>query len=393
MNETFDDDIVMTTEVTLTFTDGSGRERRVAMRSNRLTVGRDAANDLAINDSNLSRHHAVFETKGGSILVSDCNSRNGTMLNGNPILGAVEVFDGDVINLAGACEISVEVRKTAQKAPLSLSLPAIAAAAVALILLVAGVLFALFVGNKKPEFTSNGNANSKAGSRYNERHLSPTLQPTPTDGVPKNPEDESNQIVVAVKRVMSKVSKDSAPYISEAGLKDVKRKVEEYRGSSDLRERFRAAKRGCPEISAEAERISLRPALVLYAALAESEGQAGGNAITAARTMAPRLLSLRATFGTETANSTLLLIAAYPYPFNPVIGSQTRTPHPLAAKLVEIGGRKSTVETSEARTVWFLREKNAISEQAYDLVIRFLAIGVIAENPGRYGIDVEPVLC
>jgi hypothetical protein len=152
-------------------------------------------------------------------------------------------------------------------------------------------------------------------------------------------------------------------------------------------------KQGCAEISAEAERINLRPALLMYAALADSEGPSGSNPITAARRMSPRLLSLRATFGTETANSSLLLIAAYPYPFNPPIGSQTRTPHPLASKLVEIGGRRSTVETSEARTVWFLREKNAITDEAYEFVIRLLAIGVIAQNPSQYGIDAEPPLC
>ena len=109
--------------------------------------------------------------------------------------------------------------------------------------------------------------------------------------------------------------------------------------------------------------------------------------------MAPRLLTLRATFGTETANSTLLLVAAYPYPFNPPIGSQTRTPHPLASKLVEFGGRQSTVDTSEARSVWFLREKNGITAEAYDLVIRLLAIGIISQNPRQYGIEADPPIC
>ena len=385
----------MALEITLSFTDDSGRERCVVMRSNRLTIGRDAANDLVINDSNLSRHHALIENKRGSVHVFDCNSRNGTMLNGIPILGAVEVLDGDVINLGGTCEISVVLRRVIQKGSLSFPLPVITGAAVALILVVAGILFAVSLRNKPPKFSANGNSNAetKAKQPHKVLRLTPNLEPTPTDVGPENPEDESAQVTTAVKRVMSKLSKDNAPYISEAGLNDVKHKVEEYRGSTDLRDRFRAARQGCPEISVEAQRISLRPALVLYAALADSQGQAGGNALTAARRMAPRLLSLRATFGTETANSSLLLVAAYPYPFNPPIGSQTRTPHPLAAKLVEVGGRRSTVETSEARSVWFLREKNAITEEAYDLVIRFLAIGVIAQNPAHYGIDAEPLLC
>ena len=380
----------MAKEVTLSFTDHSGRERGVSMRSNRLTLGRDVANDVVISDSNLSRQHAVIENIRGSIQLSDCNSRNGTMLNGSPIVGAVEVFDGDVINLGGSCEISVALRRINSPSSRLFSLPVMASAAVALILAAAVILLALSVQNAPAKFS----ANTKTVDRPDkEPDPTPNVQPTPIDVPPEKSENQSDQIPKAVKRVMAKLSNDNAPYISEAGLNDVKRKVEEYRGSPDLRERLRAVKQGCPEISSEAQRISLRPALVMYAALADSEGQFGSNPITAARRMTPRLLSLRATFGTETANSSLLLIAAYPYPFNPPIGSQTRTPHPLAAKLVEVGGRRSTVDTSEARSVWFLREKNAITEEAYALVIRLLAIGVIAQNPQQYGIDADPPLC
>jgi hypothetical protein len=107
--------------------------------------------------------------------------------------------------------------------------------------------------------------------------------------------------------------------------------------------------------------------------------------------MTPKLLTLRATFGTETANSSLLLVAAYPYPFNPPIGSQTRTPHPLAARLTEFGGKRSVVDTSVARSVWFLREKNGISDEAYRLVVRLLAVGAIAQSPRRYGVEADPL--
>ena len=41
---------------------------------------------------------------------------------------------------------------------------------------------------------------------------------------------------------MSKLSNDNAPYISEAAINDVRQKVEEYRGSSALREKLRAMK-------------------------------------------------------------------------------------------------------------------------------------------------------
>jgi hypothetical protein len=191
---------------------------------------------------------------------------------------------------------------------------------------------------------------------------------------------------------MSRISTDDAPYISEAGLRDVTERIRAYRGSTALQERLRAMQRGCREIDSQAQSINLKPTLVMYAALAESE-QGGADPVATARQMMPKLLTLRATFGTATANSSLLLVAAYPYPFDPPIGSQARTPHPLYTQLVKAGGQKSTVDTSVARTVWFLREKNSISPEAYNLVVRLLAIGVIAQNPRQHGIDADPVLC
>ncbi|MGH9900617.1 MAG: hypothetical protein ACRD68_02135, partial [Pyrinomonadaceae bacterium] len=207
-------------------------------------------------------------------------------------------------------------------------------------------------------------------------------------GDPTSPD----QIRRAVNRVMGRISTDNAPYISEAGIRDVAERVKAYRGSSALRDKIRAMERSCGEITAQAQGINLKPPLVMYAAIAASE-KGGGDPVAVARQMAPKLLTLRATFGTETANSTLLLVAAYPYPFDPPIGSQTRTPHPLASKLVAEGGHKSRVDTSVARSVWFLREKGSLMPEAYDLVIRTLAVGVIAQNPNQYGVNTDPLLC
>jgi hypothetical protein len=44
------------------------------------------------------------------------------------------------------------------------------------------------------------------------------------------------------------------------------------------------------------------------------------------------------------------------------------------------------------RNVWFLHENQKLSPQAYDLVLRFLSIGAIAQNPRRYGIEAEPLI-
>jgi hypothetical protein len=147
----------------------------------------------------------------------------------------------------------------------------------------------------------------------------------------------------------------------------------------------------CSELAAVAQANSLKPSLLAYAAIANTGDS--GDPLQEARRMAPKLLTLRATFGSDTANSALLLIAAYPYPFNPAIGSQARTAHPLASKLVELGGRRSMEDTAVARSVWYLKEKNGIMPEAYELVVRSLAVGVIAQDPQRYGVNVDPLFC
>jgi len=381
-------------EVSLTFVDQSGRERQTVHRLGRLTIGRDQGNDLTIEDTNLSRTHAVIENVRGCIQVTDCNSRNGTTVNGHPLVGTVQLCDGDIVNLGGGrCDIKIGFPPLPAAPTLpGFSVPMLAGFAVALILAATGVLLAISVWERPAKSAAGENGTHKKDSGTRETGLStPTPTTTPADHFPlDSSENAKDQVARAVKRVMSKVSNDTAPYISEAGISDVQRRLEGYRGSQNLKEKLRAMKLACPQITTQAQRTNLKPALVMYAALADSED---GDPVTAASTMLPRLLTLRATFGTETANSSLLLIAAYPYPFNPQIGSQARTPHPLASKLMEFGGRRSTVDTSEARSVWFLREKNGITNDAYDLVIRLLAIGIIAQDPSQYGIDVDPLLC
>ena len=200
------------------------------------------------------------------------------------------------------------------------------------------------------------------------------------------------QVTQAVRRVMSSISTDNTPYLPASGARDVAAKVRAYSAASaQTAARLNAARRSCSDVSAQALRHNLKPSLVMYAALAASEG--GADPAAAARQMLPKLLTLRAIFGTDTANSALLMVAAYPYPFDPPIGSQTRVPHPLYVQLIASGGRRSKVDPAVARSVWFLREQNAIRPDAYDLAVSTLALGVISQNPRRYGVNAEPPLC
>ena len=51
------------------------------LESDQLTIGRDSANDVAINDAEVSRRHARLTFQGGKYVVEDLGSTNGTYLD------------------------------------------------------------------------------------------------------------------------------------------------------------------------------------------------------------------------------------------------------------------------------------------------------------------------
>jgi hypothetical protein len=60
--------------------------------SERITVGREASNDIVISDSTISKQHAWFRERAGRLDLADAGSRNGTWVgalrlppNGSPV--------------------------------------------------------------------------------------------------------------------------------------------------------------------------------------------------------------------------------------------------------------------------------------------------------------------
>jgi adenylate cyclase len=63
------------------------------------TVGRGNANDLVLNDSSISRFHAVIKLKDNSVFVADRGSTNGIILNDEKISQETELKNGDVATI------------------------------------------------------------------------------------------------------------------------------------------------------------------------------------------------------------------------------------------------------------------------------------------------------
>jgi adenylate cyclase len=73
------------------------------------TVGRGNANDLVLNDSSVSRFHAVIKLRENSIFVADRGSTNGIILNDKKISQETEFKDGDTA-LVGGYRLRLEAK-------------------------------------------------------------------------------------------------------------------------------------------------------------------------------------------------------------------------------------------------------------------------------------------
>ena len=84
----------------------NGEEVRVPLKSFPMTLGKLAGfSDFVIQDNTVSRMHARLEEKNGQIFISDLNSTNGTIRNGNmlSINEEVALEPGDQIMLGRVC--------------------------------------------------------------------------------------------------------------------------------------------------------------------------------------------------------------------------------------------------------------------------------------------------
>jgi pSer/pThr/pTyr-binding forkhead associated (FHA) protein len=64
-------------------------------------IGRSRDCDLALEDPLVSRRHACFRWRNGSLLIEDLGSRNGVKVNQARITEAVELKLGDVVSIGG----------------------------------------------------------------------------------------------------------------------------------------------------------------------------------------------------------------------------------------------------------------------------------------------------
>lgn len=413
----------MRVEIVLTYIDEDGRRRDVAVDSRRFTIGRAADNDLVIDAPDIARRHAVIESFDDGVFIFDCQTAQGTLLNNSPLEETASLQSGDLLTFGATHDYTVRLRlldgsintsHTSQKTPSQASqttgarqhlkpappvplppsarsaathqprrsiVPVVAVAAVLLVMLLGGLI--LLRGRQSSSPTTAGvddrAAQSVAPSGTNDADLPEGDGASPSPGDSTTIADE--ELERAATRVVQRMSGDEKPYVlPPEAFRDVRAEVEALRQSAKLRDVLTAMRPAVRAVAAEARSEGMEPDLVVYAALAQSS-EDGHDAASSSRRMIPQLTQLRTTFGSSDADSNLIVLAAYTY------GVGSRQSHPLLPTI-----RRLVRNTFTERNIWHLRERGGLSDAAYRFVVRTIAVGVVAQDPRRYGVQSAPLV-
>ena len=82
----------------LVIVEGSTLGRIIKLDRNPITLGRDPRNTLCLDESGVSRTHAVIKQQSQGVTVRDMGSKNGTFVNRDPVQECV-LQDGDMIQI------------------------------------------------------------------------------------------------------------------------------------------------------------------------------------------------------------------------------------------------------------------------------------------------------
>jgi SARP family transcriptional regulator, regulator of embCAB operon len=106
-NEDSAPDVAVVEPVVVRLRDKSGHRYELDGETTR--IGRFTDNDIVLDDTDVSRHHAVITNTGSQFVITDLRSTNGVEVQGLRIRGSATLDDGDHIRIGG-CEFTLEIR-------------------------------------------------------------------------------------------------------------------------------------------------------------------------------------------------------------------------------------------------------------------------------------------
>ncbi len=377
----------MKPEITLKV-NNNGKKEEIRLTVSRFSIGRSQDNNLVISDVGISRRQCILENFDGILQISDCGSEKGTEVNKTLLTTPLILKDGDLVSLTNNCDITISIHSASSNISSATQIkenkevfPAIKnnvnlLAALTLTLIMVGFITLFFLKNNATNFSS-----SLPKARYIEQGK---------DDIPlENREEESlsnensstvslEQVEKAAVQFIHNISNDDKPYtFPEKAINDIKARIEQYRTSENLTRNFERVQALSAKMSNNARRANIEPPLLIYLVLTEiNVTKIDTDPLLLADRILPELRSLRATFGSELADSTLLIVAGYK------IGGSTKKSHPL---LVTI--RRTVKNPLVERNVWYLYEHNQLDPPIYNFIIELLTIGTISQNPHQFGIN------
>ena len=88
----------MTSQYQLIMRSGPTPGAAFTLEGDQITIGRDSANGITINDAEISRRHARLTFQGGKYVLEDLGSTNGTFVNGQRLAGPRVLKAGEVVS-------------------------------------------------------------------------------------------------------------------------------------------------------------------------------------------------------------------------------------------------------------------------------------------------------
>src|ERR1044072_7451706 len=101
----------------LTIQQPGQRSRYAEVSGPVVSVGRRADNTVCLEDSGVSKYHAVIERRGALYFITDLGSSNGTTVNNEPLVAQRALRDGELICLGGNSTLQVHLQGEQGDAP------------------------------------------------------------------------------------------------------------------------------------------------------------------------------------------------------------------------------------------------------------------------------------
>lgn len=387
----------MQSRLTLVLIDDRERSRPVSVTSARFTIGSAPDNDLVLGEAGLERRHALIEWFDGTVQISQCGSAGKITVNGRPLTAAAILSNRDLISLGGVCDIEVRLDpgpsreggvsetsavNTAPKSssgdpqdsrfpahsPLTIGIDwGVIASLTAVLIFVTLVLYLVIGRHRSP--VSNP---TPLDSAVSERPMSAPIPSTnPEAESTKAADDSVGQIGKLAMDVMRRISREDKQYdFSEDVLREIKVRVQRHRSSPALEAGLSALGQQGSGLAKEVQQErAMEPSLVFYAALTEMVGaQTRLDPISISRSVLQDLREIRKDYGTDTSDSCLMVIAV----------------HKMKSRALPTSAVRDAFRD---RSVWYLHDHGKIDDAAYEFVLSFLAVGVIAQNPRQFGLE------